>query len=192
MLERSLVPSLDRGVCPHLAVLLRREDDLHDVLASFYALGAKRNGWLAHRSVAGEADADRDRLAVAGLDVTGLEREQRLAIVEFDPDEAPESSPEPWRRALADALDRGHTALWYSRFAVGADPAQFERVVEFERAWDQAFADMPVVTLCPYVVADMSGAGSLERLRDVSAFHDGVLVQSPDRELALFQEASRA
>jgi hypothetical protein len=65
-------------------------------------------------------------------------------------------------------------------------------VVEFERAWDQAFADMPVVTLCAYVVAEMSGGGSLERLRDVSAFHDGVLVQSSDRELALFEEASRA
>jgi hypothetical protein len=38
----------------------------------------------------------------------------------------------------------------------------------------------------------MSGAGTLERLRDVSAFHDGVLLQSSERELALFEEASSA
>jgi hypothetical protein len=55
MLERVLTRTLDAGACPHLTVLLKTTDELHPVLASFYALGAKRNGWMAHRSIAGEA-----------------------------------------------------------------------------------------------------------------------------------------
>lgn len=176
MLERVLAPPLEAGSCPHLAVLLKREDDLYPVLASFYALGAKRDGWLAHRSVRGEAGRDRERLAGAGLDVDVLESDERLAVVEFDPDEDPAASPEPWRRALDEALARGLTGLWYSRFAVGPDDEQFEGVGAFERAWDEAFRDRPVVTLCPYVVGELSGPAALDRLDGVSGFHDGVLV----------------
>jgi hypothetical protein len=178
MLEPVLASSLEGGSCPHLAVLLKREDDLHPVLASFYALGAKRDGWLAHRSVQGEAERDRERLAGAGLDVEALEAEERLAVVEFDPAENPAVSPEPWRRALDKALDRGLTGLWYSRFAVGPDDGQFAGVAAFERAWDEAFRDRPVVTLCPYVVGELSASGALDRLDGVASFHEGVLVPS--------------
>jgi MEDS: MEthanogen/methylotroph, DcmR Sensory domain len=150
------------------------------VLASFYALGAKRDGWMAHRSIAGEAELDRERLSGAGLDVEALESAGRLAIVEFDPKEDPDASPEPWQNALEDALGRGLSALWYSRFAVGPDESQYEGVVAFEVAWDQAFKDKPVVTLCPYVVGDLSDSGASERMQGVSEFHDGVLVPNRD------------
>jgi hypothetical protein len=41
-------PALDTDVCPHLAVLLRSEAEFAPVVASFYALGAARGGWLVH------------------------------------------------------------------------------------------------------------------------------------------------
>jgi MEDS: MEthanogen/methylotroph, DcmR Sensory domain len=176
MLEGVLAPPLEGGSCPHLAVLLKREDDLYPVLASFYALGAKRDGWLAHRSLRSQAAHDRERLAKAGLDVDSLEADERLAVVEFDPGEDPAASPEPWRQALDEALARGLTGLWYSRFAVGPADEQFAGVAAFERAWDDAFRDQPVVTLCPYVVGELTGTSTLDRLDGVSGFHDGVLI----------------
>lgn len=189
MLEGALTQSLDGGACPHLAVLLRSESELYPVLASFYALGAKRDGWLAHRAVQGEADLDRERLSGAGLDVAGLEANGRLAIVEFDPGEDPKTSPEPWAKALREALERGRSGLWYSRFAVGPDAEQYAGVVAFELAWERAFHDQPVVTLCPYVVGELGGGDALDRLRGVSEFHDGVLVPAGDHALKLFNPA---
>jgi hypothetical protein len=38
-------PRLDGGSCPHMAVVLRSGRELPAVLASFYALGARRGGW---------------------------------------------------------------------------------------------------------------------------------------------------
>jgi hypothetical protein len=187
MLERVLARPLDGGACPHLAILLKTADELYPVLASFYALGAKRNGWIAHRSMAGEAQLDRERLTRAGLEVETLESDGRLAVVEFDPDADPEASPQPWQKALDEALGRGRSALWYSRHAVGPDETQYEGVVAFEVAWDQAFKEKPVVTLCPYVVGDLSGSGAIERMQDVSEFHDGLLVPSRDGDYRLFE-----
>jgi MEDS: MEthanogen/methylotroph, DcmR Sensory domain len=189
MLERVLTRTLDGGACPHLAILLKTTDQLYPALASFYALGAKRNGWMAHRSIAGEAQLDRERLSGAGLDVEALESAGKLAIVEFDPDENPEASPQPWQKALDEALGRGRSALWYSRHAVGPDAAHYEGVVAFELAWDQAFKDKLVVTLCPYIVGDLSGSGAIERMQDVSEFHDGLLVPNRDGDYTLFGAA---
>jgi MEDS: MEthanogen/methylotroph, DcmR Sensory domain len=187
MLERALARTLDGGMCPHLTILLKTADDLHPVLASFYALGAKRNGWIAHRSIAGEASLDRERLSRAGLEVEALGSEGRLTVVEFDPDEDPEASAEPWQKALDEALGRGRSALWYSRHAVGPDEAEYKGVVAFEMAWDQAFKGKPVVTLCPYVVGGLSGSTGIERLQDISEFHDGLLVPNGDGDYALFE-----
>jgi MEDS: MEthanogen/methylotroph, DcmR Sensory domain len=189
MLERVLAPALDGGACPHLAVLLKTADELRPLHASFYALGAKRNGWMAHRSRAGEAEFDRERLSGAGLDVEALEHDGRLAVVEFDPDEKPDASPEPWQKALEEALGRGLSALWYSRYAVGPSEAQYKSVVAFEAAWDQAFKNKPVVTLCPYVVGDLTGSGAIERMQGVSEFHDGLLVPNRDDDYTLFETA---
>ena len=58
-------------------------------------------------------------------------------------------------------------------------------MVPFERPWDAAFRDRPVVTLCPYVVELFDGPGVLERIADVSSFHDGVLMPAPDDHMVL-------
>ena len=51
VLSGALAPALDSGTCPHLAVLLRSEEEFAPVVASFYSLGASRGGWLVHRGV---------------------------------------------------------------------------------------------------------------------------------------------
>ena len=88
VLSGALSPALDGGACPHLAVLLRSEEEFAPVVASFYALGAARGGWLVHRAV--EPAGDRVALARAGLDVDTLEAERRLAIEPIRLDEPPE------------------------------------------------------------------------------------------------------
>ena len=71
------------GACPHVAMLLSTLEEVAPTLASFYALGAKRNGWLFHRSLAGRADCDRSALVKAGLDVERLEAEGRMVFSEI-------------------------------------------------------------------------------------------------------------
>lgn len=189
MVDKVLEPRLDDGACPHLAVLLHTASELPDVLASFYALGAKRGGWLVHRAVQGQGQSDREMLGRTGLDVSGLENEQRLVIAEFDPAEPPQDSTDPWARALEDALGRGFTGLWYSRFAVGPDRQQFASVLEFERAWESAFSGRPVVTLCPYIVGELDGRSTLERLSALTEMHAGVLVPDPDAGFRVVESA---
>jgi len=175
-IDLELSPSIEDGACPHLAVLLRTESELFPVLASFYALGAKRRGFLVHRSVQGDSPADREQLASAGLDVDGLQASEQLEIVEFDPEESPESSTQPWQQVLERSLSNGYSALWYSRFAIGPDEEEYSNVLPFERAWGQCFAGQPVVTLCPYIVGTLSGATARERMEAVSRTHEGVLL----------------
>jgi MEDS: MEthanogen/methylotroph, DcmR Sensory domain len=180
MREPSLEAVVPARTCEHLAVLLRSEDELPSVLASFYALGARRGGWLVHRALPGEGDADRARLAGAGLAVETLEAAGHLLIEEFDPAEAPEHSTDRWEQALDEALGRGYSALWYSRFAVGRDAQQYATVLLFEEAWDACFRGRPVVTLCPYIVGELGAGAALDRLARVAELHRGVLVQSDD------------
>jgi len=180
MLAPALGATLDGDQCPHMAVLLKRDAELMPVLASFYALGAKRRGWLVHRAVQGQGEHDRAALAEAGLDVAGLEARGQLAIVEFDPSEPPERSTDPWERGLERALGDGFEALWYSRFAVGADPRQYATVLPYERAWQACFHGRPVVTLCPYVVGALDATETLERLATLASTHDTVLVPEGD------------
>ena len=166
--------------CPHLAVLLKSYDELPQVLASFYALGAKRNGWLAHRSLPGESDMDRQRLSRAGLQVADLEAEERLAMMEIDPDGPAEGSTERLERALDEALERGFSAAWYARFAVGPDEGAHTAFRPFEDAWDRAFSGRKVVTLCPFVIGELDAGTALERMDWLSELHDGVLLPAPD------------
>ena len=179
-IDVALSPSIADGECPHLAVLLRTESELFPVLASFFALGAKRRGYLVHRAVPGHGDRDREQLAAAGLDVAGLEASKQLAIVELDPNEAPEASPQPWRRVLEESLSGGYSALWYARFAVGPSTAAYTSILPFEQAWAACFAGQPVVTLCPYVVGGLDGAEAIERVTAVSRTHEGVLLAGDD------------
>jgi MEDS: MEthanogen/methylotroph, DcmR Sensory domain len=175
-IDLALSPLIGDGACPHLAVLLRTDSELFPVLASFYALGAKRRGFLVHRSIRGDRSRDREQLAAAGLDVNGLEASEQFEIVEFDPDEPPEHSPQPWQHVLERSLSSGYRALWYSRFAVGPGDEEYSNLLPFERAWGQCFAGQPVVTLCPYIVGALDGAQVLNRVGEVSHTHEGVLL----------------
>jgi hypothetical protein len=105
----ALAPALDSGACPHLAVLLKSEEEFAPVVASFYSLGAKRGGWLVHRGA--QPDDDRRELARAGLDVDGLEAERRFAIERLRLDEPPDRLPQRLDAAFDEALGRGLNAL---------------------------------------------------------------------------------
>jgi MEDS: MEthanogen/methylotroph, DcmR Sensory domain len=184
VLDDALSPALEEGGCPHLAVLLRSEEEFAPVLASFYNLGAARGGWLVHREV--EPDGDREALAEAGLDVDGLEAERRLAIVHMRIDEPPEQLPRRLEADLDEALGRGLSALWSSHTPVGPDSASYQHAMKVERAWEEQFRDRPIVTLCPYVVGGLGERAALARLSDLGTGHDGVLVPS-ERGLELFR-----
>jgi hypothetical protein len=176
VLSGALSPALDSGACPHLAVLLRSEEEFAPVVASFYALGAARGGWLVHRAV--EPAGDRVALAGAGLDVDTLEAERRLAIEPIRLDEPPEYLPRRLDPAFDEALGRGLSALWSSHTPVAPDSESFGHAMKVERAWEEHFRDRPIVTLCPYVVGGLDAPAALGRLTGLGAHHDGVLVPS--------------
>jgi hypothetical protein len=155
-----------------MAVVLRSGRELPAVLVSFYALGARRGGWVVHHALPGERDRDRERLTAGGLDVGGLETAHSLVFFEFDPAEAPEAAAERFEPLLAAALERGHSALWYSRFPIGPGAVDFANATAYDRAWDARFRGRPVVTLCPYVLA---GDGAGQRIAHLDGWHDAVL-----------------
>ena len=109
--DATLRHTVDGAGCPHMAVLLDTEAELPAVLASFYRLGARRNGWLVHRYLPGQEERDRAALIENGLDVGALEAEGRLQIVEFDVDEDPATWADPWSAKLDRALEAGFDAL---------------------------------------------------------------------------------
>jgi hypothetical protein len=163
---------VDGGACPHLAMLLQRPEEAMPTLASFYALGAKRNGWLYHRTLRGCADADRAALTEAGLDVAGLEAERRMVIAEFDIGISVEDYVHAWEPQFEAALAGGFDAVWWARFPIGPDDAIIERSVEYDRAWDEHFHGRPCVSLCLFIV----GVLDAPRIAQIGATHDGVLV----------------
>lgn len=162
----SLAEHLDAEPCPHLAVFLRSLDELPGVLVSFYALGARRGGWLAHRALPGEAGRERELLTEAGLDVAVLEADGRMVVVEMDYDAPAEGSAEPWREALDAALERGATGLWYARAPVPAE--HVDGMLAVEREWHRMSRDRPVVTICPFIEGDADE-------REVAAMHTRVV-----------------
>ena len=176
----SLAEQLEAEACPHLAVLLRSVDELPAVLASFYSLGVRRGGWLAHRALPGNADHERRMLSDAGLDVAALEASERMVFVELDFDVPAERSTDRWRSALDDALARGHTGLWYARFPVNPGDAGYDAVLGYEREWHRTFRDRPVVTICPFIVGGLARSEMRDVLADVSQSHTGVLIADDD------------
>ena len=180
----ALAPALDGGACRHLAVLLRSDEEFAPVVASFYSLGAKRGGWLAHRAL--DVEADRRALAGAGLDIRELESDEQLVIERLDLDEPPDRLPGRVAAAFEEALDRGLSGLWTSHSPVGAGTDAYERALEIETAWERQFKDRPVVTLCPYLIGGLEGATTLGRMTGLAEHHDGILVPTEDR-LELFK-----
>ena len=164
---KSLEEHLRAEACPHLAIFLRDMDELPGVLVSFYSLGLRRGGWLAHRALPGDADRERDVLTEAGLEVAELETEGRMVMVEIDYEAPAAGSAEPWRQALGDALERGFTGLWYARYPIG--PGGIDRMLDVEREWHRMSRDRPVVTICPFIVGDADPG-------EVAETHTGVLV----------------
>ena len=152
-------------------------DAVVPALASFYGLGARRNGWLFHRALPGRADADRAALTGAGLDVAALEAAGRLAVDEPPLESDPQRWAQPWVPLAEQALARGFEAAWFSRFPIGPDEERFTAALAFDRAWDAAFHGRPAVSLCVYIVDD--GARD-ERLAALAPMHDGVVVAGAD------------
>jgi hypothetical protein len=176
----SLEAHVEAEACPHLAVLLRGPDELPGVLASFFALGVRRGGWLAHRALPGDAERERALLTEAGLDVAGLEADGRMVIVEMDFDSPVEDSARPWLKELDDALARGCTGLWYGRFPVGLKTPEHEAMLAVERVWHRTFRDRPVVTLCPFIVGELDGGETIAAVGRVAEVHTGILVPDAD------------
>jgi hypothetical protein len=153
-------------------MLLSSREEVAPALASFYALGAKRNGWLYHRSLAGQADADRAELAAAGLDVERLETEGRMVFAEIDVGISVEDYVHAWEPQMEAALARGFEAAWWARFPIGPDAEIIERSVEYDAAWDEHFHGRPCVSLCLFIVGDVDRD---QRAAQVAATHDTVL-----------------
>jgi hypothetical protein len=158
--------------CPHVAILLSHVDEVPAALAAFYALGAKRNGWLYHRSLAGRADDDRAALTAAGLDVAGFEAAGRMAFSEMDPRISVEEYVSGWDPEMEAALARGFDTVWCSRFPVGPDAAFVDRALAFDRAWEDHAHDRRYVSLCIYIVGDTERD---RRTAQLTAIHDTVL-----------------
>ena len=167
----ALGPAFTRHACPHLAVLLRTVEELPAMLASFYALGVRREAWIVHHCLPGAARTDRDAMTAEGLPVADLEERERMILHELDPAEQPPQTAARFERALEAALARGLSALWYSRFPVGPGAQLFEAATAHDANWDRHFKGRPVVTLCPYVV----GEG---RQATLEGFHDAIAVQT--------------
>jgi hypothetical protein len=153
-------------------MLLSTLEEVAPTLASFYALGAKRNGWLFHRSLAGGADQDRASLSAAGLDVATLEAEGRMVFSEIELDIGVEDYVHAWEPELEAALARGFDAAWWARFPIGPDAEIIERSVEYDRAWDDHFRDRPCVSLCLFIVGDVDKD---RRAAQLALTHDRVL-----------------
>ncbi len=175
-LEPALHDVIDAGWCPHLAMLLQRREEVAPTLASFYGLGAQRNGWLFHRSRIDGADADRRGLTAAGLDVAALEAEGRMAFGEIRPDVTPDEWVQSWEPELERALARGFDAAWWAHFAMGPDEGVIERSDPFDRAWDARFRGRPCVSLCLFSVGDLAAPAQQAHLDRLAEMHDCVLV----------------
>jgi hypothetical protein len=172
----ALAEHLEAEACPHLAVLLQTADELPALLVSFYALGVRRGGWLAHRALPGNTDHERRVLSDAGLDVAALEHAGQMVMVELDFGVPAEHSTDRWRSALDDALAQGRTGLWYARFPVNPGDHGYDAVLGYEREWHRTFRDRPVVTICPFIVGGLPRPAMLDSLAEVSESHTGVLV----------------
>jgi hypothetical protein len=160
------------GSCPHLAMLLPRREEVAPTLASFYALGAKRNGWLFHRSLEGRADSDRAELTAAGLEVARLEQEGRMVFSEISLGITVEDYVHAWEPEMEAALARGFDAAWWARFPIGPDAGIIDRSVEYDAAWDAHFHDRPCVSLCLFIVGDVERD---RRAAQIAATHDALL-----------------
>ena len=156
-----------------MAVVLRSGRELPAVLVSFYALGARRGGWVVHHAVP-EAVRPRPRAPDRRAAWTSAAWRPRGASCSSSsiPPRRPTRRPSASSRCWPTRSQRGHSALWYSRFPIGPGAAEFANATAYDRAWDARFRGRPVITLCPYVLA---GEDAGERIAHLDGWHDAVL-----------------
>ena len=176
----SLTPVVEAGRCPHLAMLLSSYDQVPPALASFYGLGAKRNGWLFHRSLPGRGAEDRGALSAAGLDIAGLEASGRMSVDELPLDDPPKTWTRPWQRVLDERLAEGFDAAWWAPFPIGPEPVPFEHALAYDRVLEESFHGRPAVTLCLYVVGNVEDSIGDGRFAALAGVHDALLVPEDD------------
>jgi hypothetical protein len=181
--ERPLAETLDEGSCPHMAILLESVDDVPSALASFYALGVRRNGWLFHRTLPGRGEDDRAGLQAAGLDVSTLEAEQRFELCELPLTDPPESWAQPYVPLVESQLARGFDAVWWSRFPIGQDEDLYRLALLYDRYWEACWHGRQAVSMCVYIVGGLPSDVREQRIRDLRAIHDQTLLLPPDRNL---------
>jgi len=191
-LEQPLAGTFDGGACPHMSILLDTFDDVPSALASFYALGMRRSGWLFHRALPGRADEDRGALTAAGLPVERLEAEERMEICEVPLTDPPETWAEPWIPVVDRQVGRGFQAVWGSRFPVGPDDDLFQLALQYDRYWEATFHGRRAVSLCVYVVGGLGGAARDERVRERREIHAHPLVVPADRSVTALPRATHA
>ena len=147
-----LAEHLEDEACPHLAVFLRSMEELPGVLVTFYALGLRRGGWLAHRALPGDKDRERTMLTRRGSTSPSWRPTDRMVVVEMDYDAPAEGSAEPWREALDAALERGCTGLWYARSPV--PPRHLDGMLAVERGVAPDVARPAGGNICPFIAGD--------------------------------------
>jgi hypothetical protein len=174
-LSEAIAPAFARRECEHIAAIIKSADELPALLATFYALGAARNGWLVHGSLPDEAATDRERLGGAGVDVACLEATGQLAVLELDLSLTPEEWVAPWSVRLDERLAAGYDALWFSRFPIGPTDRDVAGVLPYEAAWMECFRGRRVVTLCPYISGGIDDRTEPARLERVAGVHDRLL-----------------
>jgi hypothetical protein len=166
-----------------MTIVLETMGDVPPALASFYALGERRNGWLMHLAWPGQVEKDRQRLTEAGLDVERLEAEGRMEINEMRLSDPPETWAEPWIPVAKRQLEAGFDAVWWSRFPVGPDEAVWPQAIAYDKTWDAAFAESNAVSMCVYVVGGLARAQIDQRVSELRAVHDETLVLQPDGDV---------
>ena len=166
-------PRVDGGSCPHMAVVLRSGRELPAVLVSFYALGARRGGWVVHHACPTQCDRDRERLTAAGLDVGDLEARRKPRALRVRSRRGARGGGRALRAAAGRRARSAATARCGTRASrSGPGATDFANATAYDRAWDARFRGRPVVTLCPYVLA---GEDAGERIAHLDGWHDAVL-----------------
>ena len=145
---------VEAGWCPHLAILVPGAAAVVPALASFYGLGARRNGWLFHRALPGQADADR-----AALDRRRARRRRAGGRRAAAPSPSRRSRADrerwaqPWVPVAERARSRAASRRRGSRASrSGPSEDRFTAALAYDRAWDEAFHGRPAVSLCVYIV----------------------------------------
>ncbi len=178
-MESALDDVLGARKCPHLAMLLRSMQEVHIAQASFYGLGLRRNGWILHRSIPGLLETDREGLRSAGLDVDALVREGRMVIDETPIHEAPEDWAHRWAAVAEGALLRGFDAVWWTGPPIPSTTDVYNFAIAYDRAWEQCIHGRPAVSLCLYIVGDLSEDERRARAEELGEFHDALLMSGP-------------